>query len=157
MRTLDGPPGIELGRAELRLFGGMPADGRGIEKNIRAAQARQARAFGIPLVPADQHTDSAVPRIEIRKTQVAGREIELLVVERIVRNVHLAVKPEQRAIGVEHRRRVVIEPGGAALEDRRDDDHAQLASELAERLGCRAGNRLSQIEALGIFFAAEIL
>src|SRR5207302_6556134 len=157
MRTLDRKPGVELSRAELLLFRRMPADGRGIKKNIRAAQARETRAFRIPLVPADQSADPAVPRVEIGKAQITRSEIELLVVERIVRDVHLAVKPEQRTVGVEHGGGVVMKPGGAALEDRRDDDHPQLACELAERFRGGAGNRFGQIEALGIFFAAKIL
>ena len=95
-------------------------------------QAGEPRAFGIPLVPADQHADAAVARVEIRKAQIARREIEFLVVERIVGNVHLAVHAQQRAVGVEHRGRVVIEAGGAPLEERGDDDHAQFAREFAQ-------------------------
>ena len=132
--ALDGAPGIELRRAEFRLLRGMPADGRGIEKNIRAAQAREARAFGIPLVPADQHADPAVARVEVGEAQIAGREIKLLVVERIVGDVHLAVEAQQRAIGVEHRRRVVIKAGGAALEERSDDDDAQIRARACRAL-----------------------
>jgi len=64
---------------------------------------------------------------------------------------------EQRAIGVKHHSRVVIKTGGAALEDRRDDDNFQLARELAERFGGGTGNRFGQVEIVGIFFAAEIL
>ena len=83
---------------------------------------------GIPLVPADQHADAAVARVEIGEAQIARREIELLVVERIVGDVHLAVDAQQRAVGVEHGGRVVIQPGGAALEERRDDDHVELGA-----------------------------
>ena len=57
--ALDGAPGVVLRRAELGLLGGMPADGGGIEQNARALQRRQARAFGIPLVPADERADAA--------------------------------------------------------------------------------------------------
>src|SRR5579859_3408738 len=135
----------------------MPADGGGIEKNIRPAQAAKARAFGIPLIPANQNADPAVARVEVGETQIARREIKLLVVERIVWDVHLAIKPEQRAIGVEHYRRIVIKTGGAALEDRRDDDDVQLARELAERFGGGTGDRFGQVKIVGIFFAAEIL
>ena len=106
---------------------GMPADGRGIEQNVRAAQAGEARAFRIPLVPADQHADAAVARVEIGKAQIAGREIKLFVVERIVGDVHLAIDAQQRAVGVEDRGGVVVQAGGAALEERSDDHDAELA------------------------------
>src|SRR5256712_791988 len=60
VRALDGAPGVELRRAKLLLFPRMPADSRRIEKNLRALQARQPRAFRIPLVPADQDADVAI-------------------------------------------------------------------------------------------------
>src|SRR5258708_16667202 len=60
VRALDGPPGVMLGCAELGLLIRMPADGRGIKKNVRSLQRGQARAFGIPLVPADQSPHAAV-------------------------------------------------------------------------------------------------
>jgi hypothetical protein len=46
---------------------------------------------------------------KLRKPRIAGGEVKLLVVERVVRDVHLAVQPELRAVGVEDGRRVVIE------------------------------------------------
>src|SRR5882672_7584258 len=51
--ALNGPPGIVLGYAELGFLGGMPADCGGVEKNLRALQGGEARAFGEPLIPAD--------------------------------------------------------------------------------------------------------
>ena len=50
-------------------------------------------AFGIPLVPADEHADLAVARVEGVKAEVAGGEVVLLEIERIVGDVHLAVEP----------------------------------------------------------------
>ena len=63
VRALDGLPGIVL-RAGLGRVGMMEADGRGIEQNLRAAERRQAGAFGIPLVPADQRSDARIARVE---------------------------------------------------------------------------------------------
>jgi hypothetical protein len=40
------------------------SDRRGIEQNLRAAERREARAFGIPLVPADQRSDPRIARVE---------------------------------------------------------------------------------------------
>ena len=128
VRALDGAPGVVLRRAVLRFLRGMPADGGGIEQDVRAAQRGEARGFGIPLVPADQRRDAAELRIEGAEAEIAGREIEFLEEERIVRDVHLAVEPEQRAVGVDDRGGVVIEAGGALLEQRRDDDDAQFGA-----------------------------
>ena len=157
VRALDGAPGVELRRAVLLLFAGMPADRRGIEQNVRAAQRRDARGFRIPLIPAHQHADASEGRVEIRKSEIARSEIKLFEIERIVGDVHLAIQPRDFAVGVENRGRVVIEARGAPLKQRRDDDDLQLARQLAQRLGGRAGNRLGQIEQLGVLLAAEIL
>ncbi len=91
------------------------------------------------------------------ETQVAGREIELLVVERIVGDVHLAVDSAQRAITLQERHCIVIEPGRAALEEGSDDHHLFLPRDGGKPLRGRAGDGLRQIEELGIFALAEIL
>src|ERR1019366_6784074 len=101
--------------AQLGFFARMPADGGGIEQNLRALQCRQARGFGIPLVPADQHADLAVAGWPGAETEVAWSEIELLVIERVVRDVHLAIDAQERAVGIDDRRRVVVEAGGPLL------------------------------------------
>src|SRR5258708_20969840 len=71
VRALNRAPRVELRGAEFPLLGGMPANRGGIKKNVRAAQARQARSLGVPLVPAHLHAAARVPRIEIRKPAVA--------------------------------------------------------------------------------------
>ena len=100
---------------------GMPADGGGIEQHLRAAQRRQARGFRIPLVPADQRRDARVARVEAAEAQVAGREVVFFEVQRVVGDVHLAVDAQQRAVGVDHQRGVVIHARRAPLEQRADD------------------------------------
>src|ERR1700692_1485529 len=94
----------------------MPANSGGVEQNAGSPEAGEARAFGIPLVPADEHANAAVAGVKIRKTQIAGREIKLFVIERIIGNMHLAIDAQQRAVGVEDRRGVVVQAGGATLE-----------------------------------------
>ncbi len=91
VRPLDGLPGAGLGRAELGFLGRMPADRRGIEEDLRALEGREPGGLGIPLVPADQSAESGKRRVERLKAEVAGREVVLLVVERVVGDVHLAV------------------------------------------------------------------
>ena len=82
-----------------------------------------------------QHTSTPSRPTEVSigsKAEVAGREVELLVEGRIVRDVHLAILAGDRARAVEHHRGVVVQPGRAPLEQRRDDD--ELA---APRPACR--------------------
>ena len=96
MRALDGLPRVVLRLAELRLLGRMPADRGRIEQNVRAGHRGQTRRFRIPLVPANQRRDAPELRIERAEPQIARREVELFEKQRIVRNMHLAVEPEQR-------------------------------------------------------------
>jgi hypothetical protein len=71
--------------------------------------------------------------------------------------VHLAIHTEQRAVGVDHGRSVVVEPSRALLEQRDDDDGAVLLREARERVGRRAGNGLGEREESMILDLAEIL
>src|ERR1039457_7110933 len=70
---------------------GMPADGSGVEDGLRAAERSQAGGLGIPLVPADERADRSIGCRNRFESEVTGREVKLLVVERIVGDVHLAV------------------------------------------------------------------
>ena len=86
-------------------------------KDLGTLQRGEAGGFRIPLVPADEHADRRVagpPRLE---AGVAGGKVELLVEERIVRDVHLPVNAEELAVGVNDRSGVVVEAGGALLEE----------------------------------------
>ena len=143
--------------AELGLLGGVPADRRGIEQDLRPLKGRQPGGFGIPLVPADQGPHAGERRVKRLETEVAGGEVVLLVVERVVGDVHLAITAAERAVGVEDDGRVVVNPRRAALEDRADHDHPRLSRDLGERLGGRARDRLGQVEARGVLDLAEIL
>ena len=90
------------------------------------------------------------------KPEVAGGEVELLVETRVVRDVHLAIAAGGRAVGVEDHRGVVVQPGGATLEQRTDQHHAVLLGELAEALGAGAGDRFGQVEFVDRFVLAEV-
>ena len=143
VRALDGAPRILLRLAELRLLRRMPADRRRVEQDVGAEQARDARGLRIPLVPADQHADARVARapdaeaarllrhladpvdaIVVRR--VAGDEVVLLVEQRIVRDVHLAIHAQQRAVGVDDRGRVAVDAARLPLEDRHDEHDLEL-------------------------------
>ncbi len=125
--------------AELFFFGWMPADGGGIEEHFGALKRGQARAFRVPLIPANQGADAAKARFKTGaktrakarihglKAQVARREVVLLEVERIVRDVHLAIDADDVAGGIERDRGVVIKTRSAALKERGNDRDARFA------------------------------
>ena len=140
-----------------RLLLGVPADRRRIEQHVGALQRSEACAFGIPLVPAHERPDPSHARVERTEAQVAGREIELLVVGRIVGDVHLAVGPHHAPVGVDHRGAVVVETRGAALEHGRDHDDARVLRRLPQRLRARPRDGLGQIEQVGILALGEVL
>src|SRR5437868_10153835 len=98
----------------------MPSDCGGIKDHVGSLQRRNASAFRIPLIPADQRAYFSVAGIESTKAEISGREIKLFVVERIVRDVHLAVHAAQRAIRVKDDRRVVVDARSALLEQGSD-------------------------------------
>src|ERR1035438_8698033 len=56
----------------------------------------KARAFGVPLVPADQRAHAAKVRVHGLKAQIARREVVLLEVKRVVGDVHFARSEERR-------------------------------------------------------------
>src|SRR5437899_2634635 len=109
MRSLDGAPSIMLGGAVLLLLRRVPTDSCRIEKDLGALQRGEARSFRVPLVPTDERADLAHLSIEGLEAKVTGREIELFVIERIVRDMHLAVDALEGSVGVEHGGGVVIE------------------------------------------------
>src|SRR6266481_5584266 len=140
MRALDGFPGVELRGADLRFFVRMPADAGGIKNNLSAAESGYARTFRIPLIPADLHADFAILCLEIGEAEIAGSEIKFFVVERVVGNMHLAVFAEEAAVGIENGAGVVVDAGGAAFEERNDQDDFSFFSYFRERVRSRAGN-----------------
>ena len=134
----------------------MPTDRRWVEENLGTAKGGQSSRFGKPLIPADQNADRSVTGLKGAKAQISGREVELFVVQRVVGNMHLAVQPDETTVGIEHTSRVVVDPGGAPLEDRTNDDDFVFASGRSQSVGGRSGNRLSEIEIPVIFTLTEI-
>ncbi len=157
MGPLDCLPSRVLGDAVFRLFRRMPPDGCGKEENLGAAHGGEPGRLGIPLIPADQDADLRVARLPGPKAKIAGSEVKLLVKEGIVRDVHLAVFPQQRPIGVDDRRSVVIEPRRPLLKQRSHDHDLPLPGKLLQGLGRRSRNALGQAEIDMILALAEIL
>src|SRR5690606_27640635 len=128
--ALDRFPRRVLPLAVLVLLLRMPADRGRIDQKLGAAQRSQSRSLGIPLIPADEHAELGGGGRERAESEIARREVELLVVTRIVRNVHLPVLADIAALAVDHGRRVVVEARRAPLEQARDDRDVELGGEL---------------------------
>ena len=154
--ALHGLPGVVLGAVGVLALVELPADRGRVEQDLRPAQGGQARGLGEPLVPADQRPYPAVAGDVGLEAEVARREVELLVVEGVVRDVHLPVATRQLAIGVEGDGGVVVQARGAALEEAGADHHPALGRQLAQGLGGRAGDGLRQVEAAGVLALAEV-
>lgn len=155
--ALRGLPGGVLGVAEFFLLGGVPADGGGEEEDFGSLEGGEACAFGIPLVPADECADGALRGLRSLEAEVAGREVELLVVEGVVGDVHLPVDVGDAAILFDGDGGVVIEAGGAALEEAGDEDDAGLLADAGEDVGGGAGDGLGEAEEGMVFALAEVL
>ena len=136
---------------------GVPADGGGVKKHLRAAQGGEPGGLGIPLIPADADADGGMPRVPGEEAEIAGREVEFLVKERVIRDVHLPVAAQQFPAGIENGGGIVIDARRAPLEERGDDNRAGLAGDLRQRLGGRPGNFLRQREVFVILDLAEVL
>ena len=71
--------------------------------------------------------------------------------------MHLAIRSQERAIGVDYDGGVVIYARRAPFEDRADEGHLQFPRQPRQGLGSGPGDRLGQIEEGGILLAAEVL
>src|SRR5579872_290524 len=101
MGPLNGFPGIVLLFSVTGLFRGMPSYGSRIKQNFGALQRGESGRFRVPLVPADQYTNPSIARLPGPESKIARSEIEFLIEQRIVRYVHLAIKPQQTPVGVD--------------------------------------------------------
>ena len=95
------------------------------------------------------------------EAQVAGGEVELLVVEGVVGDVHLAVLAADVVFGfggvVEDGGGVVVEAGGSALEEAGYEDDLLFADYGGQALRAWAGDGLGESEEGVVFALAEVL
>src|SRR3954453_1788216 len=115
----------------------MPAYRGRIEDDLGAGQGGEPGTFWIPLVPADERAHAAVIGIEGFEAEIARSEVELLVIERIVGDVHLAVEPEDLALGIDHPRCIVINAPCALLKNGGDDGDLRLLRYFGENFRSR--------------------
>ena len=146
-----------LGPTVLGLLRRMPADGGRIEKELGTLHGREPCALWKPLIPADQHADRRVARLPGSKPRVAGGEVELLVIERIIRDMHLAIHAQQRAVGIDDDGSVVIQPCRASFEQGADDHDTVGFRESLEGFGRRPGDGLGQLKEAMVFDLAKVL
>ena len=90
------------------------------------------------------------------ETQDARREVELLVVAGIIRDVHLTVATCYRSVFLKHDSGVVIEAGSTPLEKRGDQHHATLLGQRTVDVGGRPGDRLGKIEIIDTLYLTEV-
>ena len=132
------------------------ADGCRVNQDIRTLQRHQAGCLRIPLIPANQHAQLAHRSLDRVEAQVARSKVELLVVGRIIRNMHLAVFSGYASILLNHHRRIVIQPRSTALEERSNNHYAQILGQLAVEFGRRTRDGFSEVEVLYILYLAEV-
>src|SRR5581483_586396 len=157
VRALDGLPGVMLGLAVLPFLRRMPADSRGIKEHLRPAQRYQPRRLRIPLIPADQRADASELCVKRGGAVVAGGDVVLFVLPRVVGNVRFTVDIHDRAVRVNDGYAVVIATRRSPLEKRGYHGDAPLAGSGGKSLGGRSGNRLRQIKQRRVLPLAEIL
>src|SRR5439155_9797257 len=119
--ALDRFPRGMLCRAEVFPFRWVPPDCCWIKNDLGAAQRGETCCLGVPLVPANADADFAVRCLPCLKSQVPGCEIKLFVIQRVIRDVHLAIFAEQFSVCVDYCRGIVVNAGAAFLEKRSEE------------------------------------
>src|SRR5262249_37027829 len=157
VRALNCAPRFSLNRPAEFLFVRMPANSGRIEEDARASHRSKPCAFGVPLIPTDKRSDSADRCVKSSKAEITRREVEFLVVRRIIRYVHLAIDPGNLAGRIHDGSAVVIETRCSPFKDGRDHGDAFLTRYSTNGFGRWAGHRLSQVEERCIFALAKIL
>src|SRR5687768_1050298 len=157
MPTLNSLPRRMLCLVHFRFLIGKPADGSRIEQKLRAAQRSQSCCFRKPLVPADEGADLAVRSVVTLETKIAGSEIEFFVIQRVVRDVHLAILTGYLPRGVDHDRSVVIDAGRAFFKERGDDHDFSLPGDFAQSLCRWTRNSFGEFEKPDIFRLTKVL
>ncbi len=161
VRALHGLPGGVLGFAKLGLFARVPPNRGWVEERLCAGESREPCCLGIPLVPADQGADGAVAGGDGLEAEIAWSEIKLLVVERVVGNMHLAIDAGdvvwRGGFVVENGGGVVVEPGRAAFEEARDQRYLLFADDGRQARGAGARDGLCEGEEGVVFALAKVL
>lgn len=136
--------------------GAFVAYGCGVDEDFGSGECHDAGCFGIPLVPAYEHAEASDRGVDRFEAEVAGCEVEFLVVGGVVGYVHLAVFAGYGSVSIEHDGGVVVEAGGASLEYGCDDDHAEFGGELSVGEDCVVVDWEREVAFIDIFRLAEV-
>jgi hypothetical protein len=110
---------------------GLRPDRARIKQHLRPHQRHGPGAFREPLVPADPHADPPHGRVPDPEPRIPRREVELLLIARILRDMRLAIDPQHPPIRVRHGNRVEMRLP-RLLEERDREHHPQLARQRRE-------------------------
>ncbi len=109
------------------------SDGGREHQHLGAHQSQRPCGFRKPLIPTHPASQPGVTRLNHLEPGIAGREIELLLIARGLRDMRLAVVGQYLAISVYHRQRVVMrETRTLEIGDRQD--HLQPPGQIAKML-----------------------
>ena len=88
--------------------------------------------------------------------QIARGEVELLVVGRIIRDVHLTIDACNGTVFLKNDSRVMIKSCSTTLKEGCDDHHPKLLGEFAIELRRRSRDGFCEVEVVHIFHLTEI-
>ena len=128
------------------------------EDDLRAVQPQGPRPFGKVTIITNVDADAGDLGFKSRKAEIARREVELLPESRqAMRDVRLAVLAQVRAVGVNHRRRVVVDAGHLFFINRHNHRHAMCARDLLHQ-PCRRALRdaFDQIIPVRVLLGGEV-
>ena len=130
MGSLNRFPGGMLPLAIHLFFARMPADRSRIKKDFGAAERSQPSTLRVPLVPTNQHANRGKSGFPGPEPEIARSEIEFLVKERVVWDMHFPILSQIAAVRIDDCGRIVVKPCRAPFEYRRDDDYAEFLGDL---------------------------
>ena len=154
--ALADDPGLALTLLLLPGVGRVEADGGGVDEEIGPGQGHQPCRFRVPLVPADQQPELADGGGDGGEAEIAGGEVELLMIAGVVGDMHLAVLAGDGAVPLQHHRGVVGQPRRPRLEQAQDQDDAEFAGQRREVFRRRPGDGFGQVEVAGLLGLAEV-
>ncbi len=156
MTALDELPGIALTGLFLRRITALIADGRGIDEDVGTSECHQTCALGIPLIPTDLHAKLTNAGRDGVETEIARREIELLIIGRVIGDVHLTMNACDAAVTLEYNSGIVIEAWSTTLEETGDENNVMLTCQGTKEIGGRTWDGLCKVEVIDGFDLAEV-
>ncbi|OAV64160.1 hypothetical protein Barb6_03365 [Bacteroidales bacterium Barb6] len=108
------------------------------------------------MIPADEDAEAAKRCSNRFKARVARREVELLVIGRVVGNVHFAVDAGKGAVFFDDNGGIVIKSGRTFLKEGQNEDNAQFTCQCAVGFRGRSGYGFRQIKHRRVFRLAEV-